>query len=409
MSEKKGILILGNYPPPYGGVPRHIEDLVPYLAKRGWDVHVLSGGKTGIERYDGITVYKDKRSRLRKLVELPALLAKMIVRNRLRCLYLVPCVPFADWLAYLGRAQLGAEIIEGNRIDLISAYNLTGGAPTGVVLSELYNLPLVVTNFGEIYSRTNFFRNHRNLIGYILQRARRLVSMTRHCAESYKLLGLTPNVSIIPIGVDTQRFSPSRDAGPIREKLGLADSDRIVLFVGRMIEEMGLHTLLAAAPAVLENSPCKIVIAGASGDLLPRAFELAHRYEGRIVVSPDVPLEELPLYYALCTLLVAPTQGDRACGALAAAEAMASGKPVVATRVGGVPEFVLDGVTGILIPPEEPETLAKAVLELLNDIPLALVMGKRGRERAVNVLDKEKTNYQYEHLFRETAAACGKY
>ena len=66
----KSILIIGNYPPPFGGVPRHIEYLAPFLVKRGWKVHILSGGSTGTENKEGFTVYKPtKEEKLKAIAE----------------------------------------------------------------------------------------------------------------------------------------------------------------------------------------------------------------------------------------------------------------------------------------------------------------------------------------------------
>ncbi len=117
----------------------------------------------------------------------------------------------------------------------------------------------------------------------------------------------------------------------------------------------------------------------------------------------DVSEEELPNFYAASTLVVAPTLGARACGSLASAEAMAAGKPVVATRIGGIPEYVSDGVTGLLIPPSDSEALVGAVLALLHDRPRLSEFGRSGRKRVAELFDREHTSAKLERLFREVA------
>ena len=118
---------------------------------------------------------------------------------------------------------------------------------------------------------------------------------------------------------------------------------------------------------------------GPPGELTPEARALAARSDDRVQVRENVPYDELPLLYAACDILAAPTAGDRACSSLAAAEALATGRPVVATKVGGIPEVVRDGEHGMLVAPESPSELAAAVLHLAGDPEGRRRMGSKGR------------------------------
>ena len=93
---------------------------------------------------------------------------------------------------------------------------------------------------------------------------------------------------------------------------------------------------------------------------------------------------------------------------LAVLEAMAAGKPVVATAVGGVPELIEDGKTGILVPPRNPETLAKGILRLVKDADLRQRMGKAARERAQERFDISRTAREYETLYLRLLKECGR-
>jgi glycosyltransferase involved in cell wall biosynthesis len=106
-----------------------------------------------------------------------------------------------------------------------------------------------------------------------------------------------------------------------------------------------------------------------------------------VVVLENVPNDELPSLYAATDLVVVPTIGDRACSSLAAAEGLATGRPVVATRVGGIPEVVHDGETGMLIPPDDARALAEAVLALAADPARRRTLGARGRAWAESEWD----------------------
>ena len=89
-------------------------------------------------------------------------------------------------------------------------------------------------------------------------------------------------------------------------------------------------------------------------------------------------------------------------------EAMAAGKPVVATAVGGVPELIEDGETGILVPPRNPEALAQGILRLAKDASLRQRMGKAARERAQERFDISRTAREYEALYLRLLKECGR-
>ena len=397
----KSILIIGNYPPPFGGVPRHIEYLAPYLVKKGWVVHILSGGHNGIEYKKGFTVYKCTRAAkflafMRSLPKLGKVSKLKLIRRNF----------FEDWLRYITLISLGREIIEKNSISIISAYNLYGAAPIGAILSEEYSIPLVVTNFGEIYSMINFFNKNVELVKYVCGVSKKLLAMSCHCANSYKLLGLSPKVEVIPYGVDINKFSPDNDGNKIRDKLGINHDDKLVLFVGFIRKEMGLHILIEAIPKVLQKQiNIRSIIVGRTGNLLASAIKLSKKYRGQVFVIPEVPFEELPFYYAASTIVVAPTQGDRACGSLASIEAMATGKPVIASKVGGIPEIVTDKETGLLVPPEDADALSSAIINLLQDETTIKKMGILCREKVEKYFDEDKTDEKIERVFSELIEA----
>jgi glycosyltransferase involved in cell wall biosynthesis len=93
---------------------------------------------------------------------------------------------------------------------------------------------------------------------------------------------------------------------------------------------------------------------------------------------------------------------------LSVLEAMAAGKPVIATAVGGVPELVEDGVTGVLVPPRNPEALARGILRLAKDADLRRRMGKAAQERALERFDISRTAREYEALYLNLLEKCGR-
>jgi glycosyltransferase involved in cell wall biosynthesis len=385
-------------------VPRHLEDLVPHLVATGWDVHVLSGGATGTLRGAGFTVYKDARSALpRRLGTVRFLARTALTAGRRPAFAAMKRLPTGTWVRTMTRVSLAADIIERNDIRLISAYNLRLGAPVGAIAAEMYRIPLVVTNLGEIYSHRAEVDRQGEMIRHIIHVATALTSLTRHCADSYRELGMSPQVKVLHYGIDHERFA--RGAGDaIRSRFGISPTTDVVLYVGRMVRDMGLHVLLDGLPELLRRHPTlHVMIVGGSGELRQDAEQAAAKWAGRITVVADVPENDLPGCYAAATVVVAPTIGARACGSLAAAEAMAAGKAVVATRIGGIPEYVGEGETGLLVPPNDSPALVAAVLSLLGDRDRLAEFGRAGRERVRRLFDSQRTNEAIEQLFRRVA------
>jgi glycosyltransferase involved in cell wall biosynthesis len=394
---------VGNYPPPFGGVPKHLEDLAPYLHRKGWDVHVLSGGQGDIRREHGFTVYKESRPALRRRLGTVAFLGREAAAGRASPAFSAArLLPFRVWAAAMTRVSQAARVIERSDIRVISAYNLITGVPTGLIAAEMYGIPLVVTNLGEIYSHRRAIDGQLAMVQRAVQVASALTSLTRHCADSYRQVGLSPDVRVLHYGIDWRRFAEARGGRTLRARLGISDAANVVLYVGRLVRDMGLHLLLDGLPALLgSDRSVHVLVVGAEGELRPAVEDAVRRWPGRVASAVDVPEEELPQYYAAATVVAAPTLGARACGSLAAAEAMAAAKPVVAARVGGIPEYVSDGETGVLVRPDDVEALVAGILDLLRDRARLRRFGEQGRERVIELFDSERCNARLEALFRE--------
>jgi len=397
----KGILIIGGYPPPFGGISSHLQYLAPYLALHGYDVRIISPG-TGkaVEKIDEfITVYRIiKKEKILKIIFYLPRTIKEVMKFR--------TINLKAWKESLNIAiltDITKGIINKNKnIVIISAYHLFPEGFIGALLSEKFHIPLVTTNFGEIYADPNFYTERLSTVKYICEKSSKILSSSQHCAGCYKLLGIEPIVEVIPYGIDIKHFSSENRGEIIRQKLGIGKQDRVVLFVGRMIRDMGLHTLLAAIPLVLRvRGNAKFVIAGAKGGLFDSALKLQAQYKNNVFVISDVSFKELPLYYASSAIVTAPTPNERACMGMAIKEAMASGKPVIAAKSGGIPEAVIDGETGILILPESPQALSRAILNLIDDEDTIIRMGKAGRKRAEALFDKDITNQKICKIFQE--------
>jgi phosphatidylinositol alpha-mannosyltransferase len=183
---------------------------------------------------------------------------------------------------------------------------------------------------------------------------------------------------IIPSGIDLSRFRPGVSPRPEREP-----GKRRILFLGRLDERKGLEVLLRALPAVLKSVPeVRLAVVG-SGPMELRARRTAE--ELGVAASVDflgpAPPEDLPRLYAGCDVYCAPGLGGETLG-IVLLEAMASGAPVVASRIPGYDETIRDGVDGILVPPTEPDALSSALVSVLTDESRRLTLAAAGLRRA---------------------------
>jgi D-inositol-3-phosphate glycosyltransferase len=204
-----------------------------------------------------------------------------------------------------------------------------------------------------------------------------------------RLYGVSPErVAVIPAGVDTGLFRPL-DKAQARQALGL-DRQKVLLFVGRIEPLKGIDILLRAVPILEEHRRVRVLIAGADSysddESLPDGGSEQSRLESlarglgladAVSFLGPVEHERLPLYYSAADVCVIPSFYESF--GMVAVEAMASGTPVVASRVGGLQATVQDGVTGYLIPWQCPEPFAERLEVLLGNEALARGLGAAGR------------------------------
>ena len=188
--------------------------------------------------------------------------------------------------------------------------------------------------------------------------------------------------------IDTARFTPGAPDAALRASLGFAPEDFVVLFCGRLEPDKGIHKLLEAMAAV-DDARCKLLIVGSpffgrtqSSPFLRKLEQQAHALGDRVRFTGYVPNENLPDYYRLADLVCVPTLVEEAAG-LVAVEAMGCGRPVLATRSGGMPEY-LQGSQAILVDrgPELAAQLSWAIRMLHEHPDLCAQMGAAGARAA---------------------------
>jgi starch synthase len=216
-------------------------------------------------------------------------------------------------------------------------------------------------------------------------------------------------VRVIRNGIDTAEYAP--DPGKdVLARHGVDLSRPYVIFVGRITRQKGVPVLLRAA-AALEPSAQLVLCAGAADtqelglEVSSLVAGLRSLRSGVIWIPEMLPKKEIIQLLTHALAFVCPSVYEPL--GIVNLEAMACATAVVASRVGGIPEVVDGGVTGLLVPPDDPASLADALNVLLRDPGRAAVMGLAGRKRAVTEFSWDTVAAQTAALYAELAASLG--
>ncbi len=255
--------------------------------------------------------------------------------------------------------------------------------PRLLAAAALYGRPYALIAHGNDFLAAQR-RWHRPLFNRLVRGADPLIANSHAIAARLRTLGCA-GVTVIPPGADPEIFTPP---GPASR------SATTLLTVSRLVPRKGIDTVLRALPAVLGRFPqLRYRIAGEGPDR-ERLAAIAEKMSVAEAVDfvGRVPVSALPALYRDATLFVMPVREERDSASVEGfgivyLEAAASGLPVVAGASGGAAEALLDGETGLLVPPDDPARLAQAILRLLDDRDLREDMGRAGRvwvEREMN-------------------------
>ena len=287
------------------------------------------------------------------------------------------------------------EFTSQNRLsyDVIHSHYWLSGR-VGNVLSRHWRVPHVATfhTLAEVKLRARAGEREPEARAAgerrVIASADRVVAFSEHERDAIARLydAGRDSIAVIPCGVDVDRFQPL-DVAAARERLGLGDG-KVVLYVGRIEPLKGIDILLKAVAQLGQAESVKTLIVGgdSEGD---REIERLKSLADELGISPRVSFvgrveqPELPAYYSAADVCVVPSYYESF--GLVALESMACGTPVVASRVGGLPTIVKDGVTGYLVPWRCPEPFADRLDILLNSDVVNRGMGQAARSRALTM------------------------
>jgi glycosyltransferase involved in cell wall biosynthesis len=383
--------------PTTGGVETHLLDLCAELARQGHQVHALVGSMPGEpeeSEVEGVQVHRVDW------------MNPLTVRERKEAAH----KPIDEaWPALQGELKGNyRSFIARHNIDVVHAHNFHHFLPEyGMALTEIRREDGVPT-FLTIHEMWGEFLCHD-----LLNRTEwdRIIAVGQHVyGDMVAQVERCDNVEVVLHGVNTRMFHPRLDGTQLKRELGL-EGRRVILHPARLLPWKGVHTTVEAFRAIADRYPDVSLVITDTHEILDWADELKGYREqifaqveesglsDRVVMRSFDFFKELPQAYGMADIVVYPTSGEEPFG-LVPLEAMASAKPIVVTRSGGLIESVIDGVTGFMVPKEDAALMAGRLSALLSRPELAKQMGERGRRHVEQAFTRSRMAAEVEGLYR---------
>ena len=387
MQHKLSVMMLTwEYPPRViGGISPHIYFLSKHLAKQGVKVYVVTcdfPGAPAHEVIDGVEVYRIDS-------------------------YKNPSPDFATWV-YLMNMNMQRETAAlmkkfGNKIDVIHAHDWLV-ANAGIGLKHVFRKPLLVTMHStEMGRRDGLHTTAEKMIheteAWLTYEAWKVICCSNYMISHVRYVFGLPNdkLVMVPNGVNIHNYDSDIDRNKFRSKFALPE-EKIVLFVGRLVYEKGIHVLVNAVPKILSKVNAKFIIVG-SGYMKEQLLNIVRSMGLEHKVLFEGFLDEVTLFklQRVADVSVVPSLFEPF--GIVALEAMAAQSPVVASDTGGLSEIIEHEMTGVKVYPNNPDSLAWGITKVLKNEGFAGLIRDNAYKRVQEKYDWEKIAQQTKHIY----------
>lgn len=406
------ILMLTTSYPKYPGetTAPFIEEIAAGAVQRGHTVHVLAPWHPDIRRE---SVERGVHLHFFRYAPHPALnvwgyAQSLFGDTRLRW-QAFAVTPFA-LLASLRALDHALRTLPA--FDVVQAHWVLPNGVPAALLSYQHNVPLVISLHGsDIYMAERFWYTTPPA-GGAFRTAAQITACSSDLLNRAVQLGAPPHRSrVIPYGVDVQAFRPDPHARTqVRHELGVPAAAPLVVGLGRLVFKKGFGVLLEAWGTVLHAHPQAHLAIVGYGDLREQLEQQAARLglQGRVHFTGQLERERAARYLAAADIFALPIVRDQGADGLpnALLEAMAAARPIVASRVAGVPDVIRDGQHGIIVPERDPAALAAALVRLLDDPAAAARLGDAARQRMLSELTWAHTAARFEEVYTDACAVA---
>jgi len=366
VQSKGRILVLASVYPrgPEDNTPQFVQNHCELMAEAGWEVCVLVPHSKGIAKSElskGVSVYRHQYfwpACLQKLCYEGGMLVNFRVRPWTKCL-----LPFF----FLSQLCVGLRLCWQLKPDVIHTHSLVPQGLTGLILSQLLGVPHVTTSHGNDV----FGLKATGLMGWMKRRvlaSADAITVNSRATEAavFDLVDCGDRVSWIPAVPNAYPVDQDRVKVIQRKYIGQPR----LLFVGRLIEEKGVSDYLLAVEALKKNYPelKALVVGDGSRRSSLEQLIIDRGLSEHVAFAGWQPSQDVVNWMASSDVLVVPSReynSWREAQGLVIVEGMSVGVPIVASRMGGIPDMVIDGETGYTYTPNSVEGLIQALTKAL--------------------------------------------
>ena len=307
------------------------------------------------------------------------------------------------------------NFVQEDNFDLINInFHLPYYPDIAALLSKIYKIPSILTYHNDIVKGGLLMNSVAQIYNYsvnhvALRSMDLIITPSPFCYNESKFLKpFTKKLAWIPPGVDIEKYSVGKSF-KIHEAYNLHDSSKIVLFVGVMSKahtHKGVDQLIKSFKIILKKVKDAYLVLVGRGDMMSEYKKMCDEFNisDNVLFTGFVDETELIEYYKSSDVVVLPSTTVQEGFGMVLIEGNACGKPVIGTRVGGIQYVIKDGETGLLVPPKNPEALAGAVIEILNNDDLAKKMGNNGRRLVEEKYTWERSAEMTEKVYKEIIA-----
>lgn len=364
---RKSLLITSDFPPTGGGISNYYYNLFKHLLPD--KVVVIAPYVENCSKFDSMQSFKIFRFKI--------FLGKSTLKRVLKTF---------QFIFYILKIL---KIIKKEKIEVIHCGQYLSVGTIGIIFYKLFGIPYIVYAHGGELRAIRKYKIFRKIILYILNNANKIIVNSNFTKNEYINLGAKEEkFYIITPAVDVEKFKPDKKSEKIIKRYNL-EGKKVLLTVCRLVERKGIDITLLALKDVIEkiaDITYLIVGKGPAKSKLEKKVTDLH-LDKKVIFCGFVEDDELLEYYNTCDIFVMPSREDEKDFepvegfGIVYLEANACRKPVIGGRSGGVPEAVIDGVTGLLVDPLSKEEIKNAILKLLQDEEYAKQLGWQGRKR----------------------------
>ena len=318
------------------------------------------------------------------------------------------CHGISSYLLYYSVCRMMRSVLAEFRPDVMHAHTVTPDGYAGLLLGQKYGIPTVCSMRGSdinLYPRTHKPLTLR-LTKTVLEETGHLVAVSDALRkEAETMLDRVRDISVIYNGCDLKQYAYSQSARErVRKSMEICESEPVFLYAGSLQKSKGIYELIAAHEYLHGmGRRYRLIIAGdGEEENTLESRVCSHMGVGSVhLVGRKMPAE-IPDYLSACDALVLPSYDEGMPNIVL--EAMACGRPIIASRVGGIPELVEDGMSGYLVARGDAKAISHAMCRVVENERERVAMGEYARKIAESRFSWDKNAREHVEVYKEVVS-----